>query len=1754
MEQPTSRLEIEATIADRITLATYQNDAPVISDLAVLNHGDEAIENLRLVLECAPPLIAPKTWALDRIGGGAEVRVRDRQVSLAGAMLGQLNERMRVELRLAVVGNDRVLCERRLPLVGLARNEWGGGAHMPELLAAFVMPNDPAVDRLLREAGEVLRRAGQPPAITGYQLKSRRIVWQLAAAIWSAVSSRRLVYAEPPASFESEGQKIRTPSEVAESGLATCLDTTVLFAAALEQAGLNPVIAFTRGHAFCGVWLQPQVLPTLTVFDCIDLRKHVAADELVLFETTLATNEPPLPFSKAIDAAVQRIAEEREDEFLYALDIKRARQHQITPLASIVEPARIRDTNQEPTLSIGLEAPPELPSFDLGIDGGSPPDSPETRLDHWKRKLLDLTKLNRLLNLKPSKTAIRLRCPDPGKLEDLLAGGQSITVVPMPSLTQGVRDAQLYQARTGDELARRYAAEALARNEVVAESEAKDLDAGLVQLFRKSRTDLQEGGANTLYLAFGVLRWKQSADESRSYRAPLVLVPVTLERKSAASKIKIVKHEDEPVFNMTLLELLRQDFALRIRELEGDSPGDESGVDIRGIWDIVRRAVRDVPGFEVIEELVLSTFSFAKYLMWKDLSDRTEALKQSPFVRHLIDHPRDHYASSASFLPIDQIDAAIEPRDLFMPLSADGSQVVAVHASATGGDFVLEGPPGTGKSQTIANIIAHNLGLGRKVLFVSEKMAALEVVYRRLREKGLGEFCLELHSNKANKRQVLDQLGESWRNRGSRTGAQWEAEAARLKGLRDDLNHLVAALHSPGPAGISPRAAIGRVVRWGTVHRIKLDWTGGLDSDRTGSPEELEELASTAKRLGQVFSEIEEQDRRAFALLQRTDWSNAWQAGFVSLCRDIIDAIGAVETAGKNFAEQCKVPSVGSDIGRVRALAEVASELRSTAARSLGFALRPDGAEHLEAMESVLPLLAQRNALRAQLSCPYPLESIDAAHIDAWQRDWARIQAKAWPMRSISVWLFRRRLQKQLVLPTRPDPTRDLPLLQQLGALHGRIEQVVRALPPGGPWQGLDTDVAATEPVVAAARRLREATARAAADIDELRDVRAALHRLCGDGWELLQEGAPGAAAQDLCKAAQAFEELFTRYLHEACAEPDQIRNLDALRTQAQAICDLQPRINTWCRWQQARQDAERTRLGVLVAALEDGSLAPPDTEAAFRTAYCDWIAPRLIDAREPLRRFAAVEHEEKIRLFREVDQRVAELSAAYIRARLSGDIPDPDQKQRHPGYGILARELQKKMRHLPVRQLIDKMGDALAALTPCLLMSPLSVSQYLATGTQLFDLVVFDEASQITVWDAIGAIARGRNVVVVGDPKQMPPTVFFERSASGEDDGEESLVSDDLESILDEALAASVKLHRLTGHYRSRHESLIAFSNYRYYGGELVTFPAAETRQTAVTLRRVAGIYQRGRGRTNPEEAKAIVAEIVRRLSDPEKRDRSIGVVTMNADQQRLIDDLLDQERRANPELERFFGEEALEPVFVKNLETVQGDQRDVILLSVGYGPDAPGARTMSMNFGPLNKKGGERRLNVAITRATSEVVVFASFDPAMIDLTRTSANAVRDLKHYMEFAERGPAALGEAVLSVAGADKYDSDFEEAVATGLRRRGWNLRTQIGVSKFRVDLGVVHPELPGRYLAGIECDGATYHRSPCARDRDRVRHAVLENLGWNLIRIWSTDFFLDPERTLDKVDARLRQLCGSTAAKPEAVAATSMSVAPVLQA
>lgn len=560
--------------------------------------------------------------------------------------------------------------------------------------------------------------------------------------------------------------------------------------------------------------------------------------------------------------------------------------------------------------------------------------------------------------------------------------------------------------------------------------------------------------------------------------------------------------------------------------------------------------------------------------------------------------------------------------------------------------------------------------------------------------------------------------------------------------------------------------------------------------------------------------------------------------------------------------------------------------------------------------------------------------------------------------------------------------------------------------------------------------------------------------------------------------------------------------------------------MHDWCAWRRVRTEAVDAGLEPLVKPYERGKLAHEQVEPAFqRGFYQIWIENELANDRV-LSSFSRGLFEDKIRQFRELDETFTRLTRQEVYARLSARLPQLNgDTLQNSEMGILQREILKQKKHMAVRQLFSKIPNLLNRLKPCLLMSPISVAQYLDPAHLPFDLVIFDEASQVPTCDAVGAIARGKEAIIVGDPKQLPPTSFF--MTVNTDDDDDDLVIKDLESILDDCLAISMPQEHLRWHYRSQHESLISFSNYQYYSNSLYTFPSPDDLTPSVKLIYVDGVYDRGKSKQNRVEAEAIVGEVVRRLLNPELSNRSIGVVTFNLAQQQLIEDLLDEEVRKTPEIECFFNGSVEEPVFVKNLENVQGDERDAILFSIGYGPDAQGR--VSYNFGPLNREGGWRRLNVAVTRARQEMQVFSTLRPDQLDLSRTNAKGVTDLKAFLEYAERGKQALYAQHIETADAEP-DSLFEEQVSIALKERGHNVKSQVGCSGYKIDLAIVDPEHPGRYLLGIECDGAAYHRSKTARDRDKLREMVLRKLGWKIHRIWSTDWWENSRREINRVE------------------------------
>lgn len=1753
-------LRLEIDYAATVNFAWQQNALPVIRELRLATCGPKPIFDIEVQISSKPSWAEPLTEVIDQLVPDTEQRLNDPPLRLSLNYLAELSERLRGELEIVVSGKVgsrsaevTELQRESFPVEVFAFDEWAGVQTLPELLAAFVTPNLASLEGLLGRAADLLGERTGRPALDGYQSKNRERVYAICASIWQALREQSIRYSNPPASFETTGQRIRFADQILRSRLATCLDTVLLFAGLLEQAGLRPLILLHQGHAYAGCWLAEDGFATPTLDDLQAIRKRCELDEMVVFETTLVCEGKQAAFEAAETSARAHL--HKDTIFLYAIDVHRARAGRagIRPLPLQRESAAV-DFKEAQALTVTpascAEDAPASRRLAAEIDLDTETVGPGGRLEVWKQKLLDLSLRNRLLNFKDTKGTVPFVCPDPGALEDSLVDGEQFRLLgPIPAMAgQDPRSLATRARQLAEDPMTAELRQELAGRRLHSTLPEEDLDLRLLNLYRTVRAELEESGANTLYLTLGMLEWKATPTASVSHRAPLLLVPVRLVRAAAGQRPRLSRLDEETMLNVTLLEMLRRDFELVIPGLD-PLPGDESGVDVPTVFQIFRTAIKDFSGWELHLDVSLGQFSFAKFLLWKDLQDRVDDLKQHRVIAHLLDHPGEPFPDDIPDTSPAELDATVRPQALFCPAPADSSQLAAVIAAANGKDFVLRGPPGTGKSQTITNLIAHNLAMGRRVLFVAEKQAALNVVHDRLTKLGLGPFCLELHSNRAGKAEVLRQFGEALDYGDERLPAEWERTCAELEQQRDALNAVVETLHRPLPNGISAYHCFAFLATKNHSEEPPLLDIPHPETQTANDLAELRECCSDLVIRGAV-DRLPPDVRKTLRPFRVTDWNPDWEDTAVTLAHQLAEASADAENAFDALMKAFGLaisPATSTEVDQIRELANV---LLGAETLPPAFIETPGWTEFRQSAETVVEVGKKAQEAEA------PLERFDVSKlseadtlqgtlegIQKFRRDWNPFKGLFWKKQESEIQPF---------LTTGDDGRWDPEALENALAfaihwqsLHADAVEKAADLKErlGKAWSVDSQDWDALLRLLKLGDTLHDlAAALGATDLARLAEIRERIGLLLESATDLLGPTQP--VGQRIVAFDQAWDHLqrvWRNFAETLVADPE---SLPAGETYFAGTADLAQRVkegkdylDAWCYWQEAWQRAEDSGLGPLLATVEAGDLSLKALPSAAEHAYRATLLRRLISDNETLRTFWGDEHEARIRRFRELDDQHMQLSGKVIAARLAAKLPRGRQEDspRNSEIGILQRERAKRARHKPVRKLLAETADIVPLLKPCFLMSPLSVAQYFDAGAAAFDVVVFDEASQIPVWDAIGAIARGTQLIVVGDPKQLPPTNFFNRSNS-EDAIADDTDIEDLESILDECLGSGLSVYHLDWHYRSRHESLIAFSNYHYYDNRLLTFPSPEHGAPGVRLVSVDGYYDKGKSRTNPAEAKTIVAEVVRRLQDPVLSQKSIGVVTFSQTQQTLVQDLIEKAQQDHPEIQSFFDSSNPEPVFVKNLENVQGDERDVILFSICYGPDQHGK--LSMNFGPLNRSGGERRLNVAVTRAKCEVVIFSTLKPDQIDLSRTRAIGAAHLKAYLTYAERGASALAAAV-SQPSHDDFASPFEQEVANFLRAHGYTVHSQVGCSGYKIDLAVVSPEAPGRYVIGIECDGATYHRAATARDRDKLRQGVLEGLGWRMHRIWSTDWWRKRKNAEKRLLSAVEKAIAAEVAKPE---------------
>ncbi|MBO6793240.1 MAG: DUF3320 domain-containing protein [Balneolaceae bacterium] len=1348
-------------------------------------------------------------------------------------------------------------------------------------------------------------------------------------------------------------------------------------------------------------------------------------------------------------------------------------------------------------------------------------------LEKARQELLDSSLRNRLINYKESKRFSLTVIEESSKevFDILVRDGRQMTFAPIPE-----KEKDLFE---GDE-------ENGAENEVYIPLPIEDenfdnskltdtvlqthhteavLQRKLRSINSMARTSIEEQGVNLLYLALGTLRWYESDASDIERIAPLLMVPVELTRVSVKSRFKVQYNGDDCGLNISLFNKLKKEFGI---DYDIDS-FDTDDSDIESLFKEISEKISESERWRVEkDDIRIGFFSFTKFLMYKDLDPESWPESHSPenheVIGSLLGSGFDYEEGV-----LGGEEGEIKYDDLFHIMPADSSQEEVIRSLRAGINAIVQGPPGTGKSQTITNIISDYVARGKKVLFVAEKLAALNVVAKRLSNTGLGDIMLELHSHKAKKKEVLKELEKTLNLSKPRISQEFEQLLNQAEFDRERIVEYCNAVNSKvKDTDFTPIQAYGYYLRAqekiGKEHIPEID----LEKIEIGNKTQYLNLHRKIEEAQFVVNKNGEKGKNKFFGVTNSKL-DFYEVG--KLIKQINELSGQLKTNASSLRTKY---SLLDDVKQIDSFLDVHLIIRLVELLQN----RPNIRVSDENDDRFKNKITQLDAfLKKAESAEKTFNSYKELLIpNTWSADVFNhrqnvvMHGQKWYKFIYSA--YRNSASFLMSLLKEPKKLSSNQLLEIADAIlehenflkeKQTIKESFGELFPeisfelGTNWKLLEKYISWREEVNSE---------------ETPKEVRSLIYNLYTDyGSQLSDLKTDSELERDYLKIKGEIAHVFNvlGYENDETNEPIKVDHQEIDRT-----VDLlagwgenEGELNDYIQLLKQIDILKQNGLEVFEPILKNWNLAKSHLTYFFEYVWFTKIARIATKEFEAINRFDGETHNTTIEKFVSNEDRILDFNTLRVALQHYEGLPNHNGSLSVGALGLLRGEFAKKRRHLAIRKLMQKAGQAIQAIKPLFMMSPMSIAQYIPPGQIEFDLILFDEASQVKPVDAFGAILRGKQIVVVGDSKQLPPTSFFDSlsdDSETKDDEDEfyEVQTGDVESILTMFLAKNAPEKMLRWHYRSKHESLIRVSNHEYYDGNLFIFPSPyETDDSrGLQLRHLPEThYLPGKGgRINPKEADEVAkAAFEHARNHP---NMSLGIAAFSQAQARAISDRIEAKliNNTDPSIEAYFSNsENAEPFFVKNLENVQGDEREVIFVSIGYGKQVNGK--VSMNFGPINKDGGERRLNVLFTRARRKCVIFSNLTHDDIDLTRTQAVGVKALKRFLKFAKTRDLEIPQLEL-----DEADSIFEEQVAQVLLDHGYNISTQVGSAGFFIDIGVRHPELNGTFVLAIECDGATYHSSRLARDRDKTRQAVLEAQGWTFHRIWSTDWFHNPKR------------------------------------
>lgn len=1657
----------------------------IIRKIEIDNDTDKDYGSLILKFESSSDILSVDDLYLGPIAKRSRYLVKEKlSVHLDEARLLSLKEETRVSLLVKVVANGNT------ELSSVSRSIHLFPSNMfpfdpfndAKLLSEFIIPKDESLKCFDKEEDAPVYEGKEKSDVIA-RLSDALALLRMESLFLRSSCNRKSMYLD-----------IQSPSDTLMKKGGDELDIALLFLSLLSRAGFHPILVLLQNHILVGTFLTDydsfhdgkETRPSFVYSLCVGEDKSL----ILLDAQDLIDDDASL--GKSAEKAGEYLRAYR-NEFI-ALDIHSLQASCFHPISED-DIALLSQEEQDRLLSYQKEE----------IKDGEQED----RFSTWEKKLLDLSPANRLVSFTFSENALNHAPVYPGDISLLhqFLKRSNGSIEAMTNITSKEVDGK--KVRLTDEEIKENADSKFTNGIVTLFTNASTIK----QLVRKDLTSKEETGSPTLYLALGTITGfnpgiNPNAPEEKLV-APFLLLPVTVS-KDRGSEAYTLKYDFESLMlNKTFFEYYKVRKGISFDYLYFIDPATE-------YTTLVNELLKNTESDLILDQkkVFLANFSFSHMVMWQDVVRQKDNLRHNTIIRSLLENKS--YVENIP-LECEHVDDLDQVESFAAPLPYDSTQLKAIRECALGNSFILDGPPGTGKSQTIVNMIVNAFYHGKSVLFVAEKQAALEVVRQRLAQLGLDAFALQLYSPNTNKAAVFSQLAKVMSMGMKTSDEDFHGNCNDIEEEKKKLNEELKKLHSRHGYFYSLYEAITKKLANDDCS-LKLHFDDGFVKNYDGSKDD--DIRNTLNFLSTYLEKYNSMEEgRYLSYLRLNHLSYQEQIDIAPTFEKVFEGFDSLK---KNYQSFQSAIHEKDKPGR-RDFENILSFYDYVLVKDIKEELVTDP-QYFKKADDIIIALTKREELKKlypQIKNRYRFDKISSTDGEAALRElkkgtniFNRPKARKNAVSFLKDMLLDTKIKEDEIEDAARTSIQVNSLLKDITPYQDLLlkffkEDILADLEKEDSYLSTYEDYHKFHQLLSKGTihdyidKFKIASSILPLDRERIINLFLSLKKSYEDYLALTKEA----------KQKFPYEEHLLG-LRDYFEENNEFYSFLIGDKAQRALYDF-ARINA------AYDRLSFYHLDEFSKAIEKGKLGTDEILKAYDWALAtSFIAVYFInDSFND--DFDEASYNKTIEKYQESIRRYNSLSVGETIEKVTRRFTDPNlERSKDSPIGALRKLVMNSGRGISIRNLLSKYEDLIRMYFPCFLMSPLSCAQYLDVTSKKFDVVIFDEASQIPTSEAIGPIARANSLIVAGDPQQMPPSNYFNISynnVSEDLNGDKALI-EDAESLLDDALAIQMPRIRLAFHYRSRHESLIQFSNMNFYGGDLFTFPSVDNKTSHISFLHVDATTKKKSGDISKEEIDAILGILKKILDDKHSDGKSIGIIVFNSRQQAKLNDEVDNFILRHPKYiaKTHYNEEgSTERLFVKNLENVQGDERDIIIMSIGFAKNP----TTSKAFinGPLTLEKGERRLNVAASRSKEQMIVVSTLYSSEIDTDNRTGNGAKALKEFLAFAENASLPARDEII-----DSPNKDLTYFIARELQGRGYECDVSVGSSEFKIDIAVRRKD-SDEYLLGILLDEKPLNSNISCRDRFYVEPVVLSSLHWKLLRVYTYSFLRFKDDTIESI-------------------------------